>query len=62
MSRRRRPRHSKTSEPRGLSRRFLSEVRPYWGSLLLIFAVDLLATPLMLLAPVPLKIDCALSR
>lgn len=56
MSRRRRPRHSKTSEPRGLSRRFLSEVRPYWGSLLLIFAVDLLATPLMLLAPVPLKI------
>lgn len=55
MSRRRRPRHSKTSEPRGLSRRFLSEVRPYWGSLLLIFAVDLLATPLMLLAPVPLK-------
>lgn len=56
MSRRRRPRHSKTSEPRGLSRRFLSEVRPYWGSLLLIFAVDLLTTPLMLLAPVPLKI------
>lgn len=56
MSRRPRPRHSKTSEPRGLSRRFLSEVRPYWGSLLLIFAVDLLATPLMLLAPVPLKI------
>lgn len=56
MSRRRRPRHSKTSEPRGLSRRLLSEVRPYWGSLLLIFAVDLLATPLMLLAPVPLKI------
>lgn len=56
MSRRRRPRHSKTSEPRGLSRRFLSEVRPFWGSLLLIFAVDLLATPLMLLAPVPLKI------
>lgn len=56
MSRRRRPRHSKTSEPRGLSRRFLSEVGPYWGSLLLIFAVDLLATPLMLLAPVPLKI------
>lgn len=56
MSRRRRPSHSKTSEPRGLSRRFLSEVRPFWGSLLLIFAVDLLATPLMLLAPVPLKI------
>lgn len=56
MSRGRRPRHSKTSEPLGLSRRFLSEVRPYWGSLLLIFAVDLLATPLMLLAPVPLKI------
>lgn len=33
-----------------------SEIRPYSRSLLVIFVVDLLATPLMLLAPVPIKI------
>lgn len=44
-------------EPRRrLFRRLSSEVRPYAGSVLVIFLVDLLATPLMLLAPVPLML------
>lgn len=36
--------------------RLVAEVRPYWPQVLVIFVVDLLATPLLLLAPVPLKI------
>ena len=36
--------------------RLLSEVRPYWRQVTVIAAIDLLATPLALLAPVPLKI------
>jgi ATP-binding cassette, subfamily B, bacterial len=45
------------AEPRRrLSRRLASEVRPYWGSLLVILLVDLLATPLLLLGPVPIKV------
>jgi ATP-binding cassette, subfamily B, bacterial len=39
-----------------LGRRLVSETRSFWPSVLLIFVVDLLATPLVLLAPVPLKI------
>jgi ATP-binding cassette subfamily B protein len=34
----------------------LSEVRPYWRQVLVIAVIDLLATPLVLLTPVPLKI------
>ena len=32
------------------------QARPYWGHLAIIFALDLLATPLALIAPVPLMI------
>lgn len=41
---------------RQLVQRLLIEVRPYWRRMLVIFLVDLLATPLLLLTPVPLKI------
>jgi len=37
-------------------RRLLLEARPYWGHILLIFGVSLLATPLALLIPLPLKL------
>ena len=36
--------------------RLLGEVRPYWRQVLLILVLDLAATPLMLLSPVPIKI------
>ena len=39
-----------------LTQRLLREARPYWLHIVVIFAVDLLATPLALLTPVPLKI------
>ena len=39
-----------------LSRRLLSQVRPYWPYITAIFLIDLCATPLALLGPVPLKI------
>ena len=39
-----------------LSRRLASATRSYWHSLLVIFVVDLLAIPLLLLVPVPIKI------
>lgn len=45
-----------TGSRRRLVWRLVSEARPYWPSILVIFVVDLLATPLLLLAPVPLKI------
>lgn len=41
---------------RTLYRRLLRQVRPYWPYIAGIFAIDLCATPLALLAPVPLKI------
>lgn len=41
---------------RRLGRRLAHEARPYWGAILLIFVVDLIAIPLLLLTPVPLKI------
>ncbi len=40
----------------GLYRRLLRQARPYWPHLVGIFLLDLLATPLLLLKPIPLKI------
>lgn len=39
-----------------LLKRLLIDVKPYWPYIFAVFVVDLLATPLALLAPVPLKI------
>ena len=36
--------------------RSLREARPYWRLIALFFAIGLLATPISLLAPVPLKV------
>src|SRR5713101_5617382 len=41
---------------RTLYRRLLRQVRPYWSYIVGIFVLDLCATPLSLLGPVPLKI------
>jgi ATP-binding cassette subfamily B protein len=41
---------------RVIYRRVLGEARPYWGHIVAIFLLTLLATPVALLAPVPLKI------
>jgi ATP-binding cassette subfamily B protein len=41
---------------RGLYRRLLRELGPYWLRILVLLVVSMLATPLALLAPVPLKI------
>jgi ATP-binding cassette, subfamily B, bacterial len=41
---------------RRLASRLAREARPYWGAITFIFVVDLVAIPLLLLAPVPLKI------
>ena len=50
-------RHAAAPEPRnGLAGRLAAEVRPYGWPVAVIFVVDLLATPLMLLGPVPLMI------
>lgn len=40
----------------GLGRRLAHELRPYRRQVAVIFALDLLATPLMLLTPVPVKV------
>jgi len=37
-------------------RRLLHHTRPYWPHITGIFLIDLLATPLSLLGPIPLKI------
>jgi ATP-binding cassette subfamily B protein len=37
-------------------RRLLQEARPYWAHLILLFFLNLLSSPLALLAPLPLKI------
>jgi len=37
-------------------RRLLEQARPYWGNLAAIFSIDLLATPLALLTPLPLML------
>ena len=39
-----------------MSRRILAQIRPFWRQIGLLLLVDLLATPLLLLTPVPLKI------
>ena len=39
-----------------LYRRLLQQTRPYWPHIVGIFLIDLLATPLSLLGPIPLKI------
>ena len=39
-----------------MSRRILRQIRPFWRQILLLLVIDLLATPLLLLTPVPLKI------
>ena len=41
---------------RALYRRLLQQIKPYWPYIVAIFLVDLLATPISLLGPVPLKI------
>jgi ATP-binding cassette, subfamily B, bacterial len=48
---------------RALARRLLAQARPYWGHLAGIVVLDLVAVPLSLLAPMPLKIaiDSALG-
>lgn len=48
---------------RGLYRRLLHQARPYWPHIVVIFLLDLLTTPLALLAPLPLAIavDSALG-
>jgi ATP-binding cassette subfamily B protein len=40
----------------GMSRRILRQIAPFWPQILLLLVVDLLATPLLLLTPIPLKI------
>jgi ATP-binding cassette, subfamily B, bacterial len=47
------------SEPNGnsrMSRRILRQLGPFWPQILTLLLIDLLATPLLLLTPVPLKI------
>ena len=39
-----------------MSRRILGQIRPFWRQIGLLLLIDLLATPLLLLTPVPLKI------
>jgi ATP-binding cassette, subfamily B, bacterial len=39
-----------------MSRRILRQIGPFWPQILLLLVVDLLATPLLLLTPIPLKI------
>jgi ATP-binding cassette, subfamily B, bacterial len=45
-----------TGNNQRMSRRILGQLRPFWPAILLLLVVDLLATPLLLLTPVPLKI------
>ncbi len=46
------PRHA----DRALFRRLIAQARPYWPHITGIFLLDLLATPLALLGPIPLKV------
>jgi ATP-binding cassette, subfamily B, bacterial len=39
-----------------MSRRILRQIGPFWPQIVLLLLVDLLATPLLLLTPIPLKI------
>ena len=48
--------HTARASDVGLYRRLIAEARPYWPHILTLGLVNLLATPLALLAPLPLKI------
>ena len=56
-------RHPRTGSDWRITRRLLAQARPYWGHVAAIFALSLLATPLALAAPLPLKlaVDSALG-
>jgi ATP-binding cassette, subfamily B, bacterial len=41
---------------RRITRRIASQLAPFWKQIAVLFTVDLLATPLLLLTPIPLKI------
>ena len=45
-----------TGKNKRMSRRILRQLRPFWPQILLLLVIDLLATPLLLLTPIPLKI------
>jgi ATP-binding cassette, subfamily B, bacterial len=45
-----------TGKRQRMSRRILRQIGPFWPQILLLLLIDLLATPLLLLTPVPLKI------
>ncbi|TMK79068.1 MAG: ABC transporter ATP-binding protein [Actinobacteria bacterium] len=45
-----------TGKSSRMSRRILRQIAPFWPQIALLLFVDLLATPLLLLTPVPLKI------
>jgi ATP-binding cassette subfamily B protein len=45
-----------TGNQQRMSRRILSQIRPFWPQIALLLFVDLLATPLLILTPIPLKI------
>jgi len=45
-----------SSKDTALFRRLLLEARPFWGHIFVIFVVNVLATPLALLIPLPLKV------
>jgi ATP-binding cassette, subfamily B, bacterial len=45
-----------TRDNQRMSRRILGQLRPFWRQIGLLLLIDLLATPLLLLTPIPLKI------
>jgi ATP-binding cassette subfamily B protein len=45
-----------TGNKQRMSRRILGQIRPFWRQIGLLLLIDLLATPLLLLTPIPLKI------
>jgi ATP-binding cassette, subfamily B, bacterial len=45
-----------TGSNQRISRRIMGQLRPFWPAILVLLVVDLLATPLLLLTPIPLKI------
>jgi len=45
-----------TGKNQRMSRRILGQLRPFWRQIGLLLLIDLLATPLLLLTPIPLKI------
>jgi ATP-binding cassette, subfamily B, bacterial len=55
--------HARTASDWRLTQRLFAQARPYWGHIAALFALGLLATPLALAAPLPLKlaVDSALG-